>query len=104
MNKTFVEKILYFKSYFNEKGFPIIATIWVSTFVSFCEDFGEMNELHLENSVFDEVMQLTIGSCKIDGIALCAFLPVVSVNYKTNQIIFSGKITSLSIDCVEIDS
>lgn len=103
MNKTFVEKVLQLKFYFYEKGFPIIATVGDTPSVSICSDFSGINELCPGNFVFYDVMQLNIGSCGIDDIAVCAFLPVVSVNSKTNQIICYGGATSLSNDFIEMD-
>lgn len=102
-NKNFIEKIIYLKAYFSEKGFPLIATVGDTPSVSICNDFAGIDELRPGNFVFYDVMQLNIGSCGIDNIAVCAFLPIVSINHKTNQIICYGGTTSLSNDFIEMD-
>ncbi|MGQ9818403.1 MAG: alanine racemase [Candidatus Kapaibacteriales bacterium] len=103
LNKTFVEKIFHLKSYFIEKGFSIIASIGDTPSVSICDDFQGIDELRPGNFVFYDVMQLNIGSCTLSDIAVCAILPIVSINYKANQIICYGGATSLSKDFIEMD-
>ncbi len=54
------------------------------------EDFGPINEISPGNFVFYDAMQVNIGSCTYDDIAVVMACPVVGKNVERNELLIHG--------------
>ena len=54
------------------------------------EDFGEVDELGPGNFVFFDLMQVALGSCRKEDIALCLAVPVVDIQHSRKEILIHG--------------
>lgn len=54
------------------------------------EDFGEVDELGPGNFVFFDLMQVGLGSCNKEDIALCLAVPVVDIQRSRKEILIHG--------------
>ena len=57
---------------------------------SLAEDFSGTDEIRPGNFVFFDVMQLLIGSCSVEQIAVAMACPIISVHPERNEIIIYG--------------
>ncbi len=60
------------------------------------DDFGALNSLHPGNFVFYDLMQVAIGSCSLNDIAVALACPVVGKNADRQEIILYGGAVHLS--------
>lgn len=67
---------------------------------SIVEDFSEVDEIRPGNFVFYDLMQLAIGSCSEDDIAVALACPVVAKHEDRNQIVIYGGAVHLSKDSI----
>lgn len=67
---------------------------------SIVDDFSEVDEIRPGNFVFYDVMQLNIGSCIEEDIAVAVACPVVSKHEKRNEIVIYGGAVHLSKDFI----
>ncbi|MGB3181496.1 MAG: alanine racemase [Cyclobacteriaceae bacterium] len=70
---------------------------------SLMEDFGPVQELRPGNLVYYDVMQMYIGACTAEQIAVCMACPIVAVHAERNEIVVYGGAVHLSKDVVEQD-
>lgn len=70
----------------------------------YLNDFNELDEMSAGNFVFYDWMQTSIGSCKLDDVALFALLPVAQHIPACNRIILHGGAVHLSKDFLESDN
>jgi hypothetical protein len=54
------------------------------------EDFGEVDELGPGNFVFFDLMQVQLGSCAKEDIAVCLAVPVVDIQRERKEILVHG--------------
>lgn len=104
LNKVFLDKFSSVKKIFIENGLNPILSVGDTPSISICNDFSGVDELRPGNFVFFDVMQATIGSCFLEDIAVCAALPVVSINYSANHIVCYGGAVSLSKEYIDVDN
>jgi D-serine deaminase-like pyridoxal phosphate-dependent protein len=57
---------------------------------SVMEDFGEVDELGPGNFVFFDLMQVQLGSCQKEDIAVCLAVPVVDIQAGRKEILIHG--------------
>ncbi len=57
---------------------------------SVCDDFSLMDELRPGNFVFYDLMQIEIGACQYDDIALAMACPVVGIYPDRNEVVIHG--------------
>jgi D-serine deaminase-like pyridoxal phosphate-dependent protein len=57
---------------------------------SVCDDFSFMDELRPGNFVFYDLMQVKIGACQYDDIALAMACPVVGIYPDRNEVVIHG--------------
>jgi len=67
---------------------------------SIVEDFSEVDEIRPGNFVFYDVMQLAIGSCAEEDIAVAVVCPVVAKHEDRNEIVIYGGAVHLSKDFI----
>lgn len=70
---------------------------------SVMEDFGPISEMSPGNFVFYDLMQLSIGSCQFDQLAVAMACPVVDVNRNRNEVIIHGGAVHFSKEYIEVD-
>ncbi|MBC6366036.1 alanine racemase [Algoriphagus sp. AK58] len=62
------------------------------------EEFGDVDELGPGNFVFFDLMQVQLGSCRKEDIAVCLAVPVVDINLERKEILVHGGGVHLSKD------
>jgi D-serine deaminase-like pyridoxal phosphate-dependent protein len=67
---------------------------------SMIEDFSAVDEIRPGNFVFYDIMQLQIGSCKEDEIAVGVACPVVAKHADRNEIVIYGGAVHLSKEAI----
>lgn len=102
-NKKFLSKLFDLKNYFTMKGFNIILSVGDTPSVSICDDFIGVDELRPGNFVFYDVMQVAIGSCSVDDIAVCLAVPIVAIYPRRNEIVCYGGAIHLSNEYIKIE-
>ena len=70
---------------------------------SMLSDFGPVDEITPGNFIFYDLMQLHIGSCTINDIALFVEVPVAQVKEHTDQLIIHSGAAHLSKDFIMVD-
>lgn len=70
---------------------------------SIIDDFGPATEIGPGNFLFYDLMQVSIGSCKREDIALVLAVPVVDINKNSGKILVHGGGVHLSKDFIQID-
>jgi D-serine deaminase-like pyridoxal phosphate-dependent protein len=87
--KDFLQDLsLLEQKYGDVPGFSI--TIGDTPGCTLVEDFGPIKEISPGNFVFYDVMQVNIGSCDYDDIAVVMACPVVGKNAQRNEILIHG--------------
>ncbi|WP_304517643.1 alanine racemase [Cecembia rubra] len=71
---------------------------------SVMEDFGDIDEIGPGNFVFFDMMQVNLGSCKMDDVAVALAVPVVDIKKDKKEILVHGGGVHLSKDVLtELD-
>ncbi|GAB4277212.1 MAG: alanine racemase [Marinilabiliales bacterium] len=70
---------------------------------SIINDFNYIDEIRPGNFVFYDIMQLNIGSCKFENIAVAVACPVVSIHKSRNEIVIYGGAVHLSKEYIIIN-
>ena len=84
-----IEELDTFKSFYEHLlGFSI--TVGDTPGCTLANDFGPINEISPGNFVFYDAMQVNIGSCTYDDIAVVLACPVVGKNADRNEILIHG--------------
>lgn len=88
------------KEQLKANGIVIEISIGDTPCCSIIEDFREVDEIRPGNFVFFDVMQLAIGSCTEDEIAVIVACPVVAKHKERNEIVIYGGAIHLSKDSI----
>ena len=87
--ESIIEELDTLKSFYEHRlGFSI--TIGDTPGCTLAEDFGPIDEISPGNFVFYDVMQVNIGSCSYDDIAVVMACPVVGINKDRNELLIHG--------------
>lgn len=70
---------------------------------SIMENFGDVDEIGPGNFIFYDLMQVGIGSCTRDDIAICLAVPVVDINKDRHRVLIHGGGVHLSKDFMMTD-
>lgn len=70
---------------------------------SMLSDFGPVDEITPGNFIFYDLMQIAIGSCTIDDVAMFVEAPVAQVKKHTDQVILHSGAAHLSKDFIMAD-
>lgn len=70
---------------------------------SVVEDFGPATEIGPGNFLFYDLMQVSIGSCKREDIAIALAVPVVDINRTSGKVLVHGGGVHLSKDFIQKD-
>ena len=84
------------KSFFNEG----IISIGDTPSCSLMNDFAEIDEIRPGNFIFYDIMQLNIGSCFEEDIAIVLVSPIVAKHKERNEIVVYGGAVHLSKDTI----
>ncbi len=87
------------QKYAGKPGYSI--TIGDTPGCTLVEDFGPIREISPGNFVFYDVMQVNIGSCNYDDIAVVMACPVVGKNAKRNEILIHGGAVHFSKEALQ---
>jgi D-serine deaminase-like pyridoxal phosphate-dependent protein len=92
-----VERLQAVRNYLATEGFGNLeVSIGDTPGCSIVEDFSAVDEIRPGNFVFYDVMQLEIGSCKEDDIAVGVACPVVAKHPQRHEIVIYGGAVHLS--------
>ncbi|RMD91348.1 MAG: hypothetical protein D6814_18350, partial [Calditrichaeota bacterium] len=69
---------------------------------SVVEKFGEVDEIRPGNFVFYDAMQMQLGACREEDIALAVACPVVAIHPERQQLVIYGGAVHLSKDYLEM--
>ncbi len=87
------------EKYRDTPGFSI--TIGDTPGASIAVDFGPVEEISPGNFIFYDVMQVNIGSCTYDDIAVVVACPVVGKNNKTKELLIHGGAVHFSKEALQ---
>ncbi len=104
LHNRFLEKLGEMKAFFEFNGFPIRVCVGDTPSVSVANDFRGVDELRPGNFVFYDVMQVNLGSCTVDDIAICLAAPIVGVYPSRNQIVTYAGSIHLSKEFIVVDN
>ena len=68
---------------------------------SMMEDFTSFDEIRPGNFVFYDLMQLSIGSCSVEQIALTMACPIVAIHKERNEMVIYGGAVHFSKESIE---
>lgn len=84
-----IEEVEILKSnYTHTPGFSI--TVGDTPGCTVADDFGSINEISPGNFVFYDVMQVNIGTCRFEDIAVVVACPVVGKNLERKELVIHG--------------
>ncbi len=87
-----------------KKTFPTASLMMGDTpSASVRDDFGPINELSPGNFVFYDWMQVQIGSCSIDDVAMFCLLPIAQIIPDSEKAIVLGGAVHLSKDTISVN-
>jgi len=96
-----VKKMTRVKSQLSDRGIePVKISVGDTPTCSVVEDFCEVDEIRPGNFVFYDIMQLNIGSCREQDIAVAVVCPVVAKHPKRNELILYGGAVHFSKDYI----
>ncbi len=97
-----VEKLQQLQQKLMEQGFSATAiSIGDTPCCSVMDDFSGVDEIRPGNFVFYDAMQLTIGSCTEQDLAVAVACPVVAKHWERNEIVIYGGAVHLSKEFIE---
>lgn len=67
---------------------------------SICDNFSEVDEIRPGNFVFYDLMQLKVGACEVEDIAVRLICPVVAVHHSRNEVVVYGGAIHLSKESI----
>lgn len=89
-------KLNYLKEHYQAKWPDMILSVGDTPSCSIVDNFEGVDEIRPGNFVFYDLMQYSIGSCRLEDIALALACPVVSVSHQRNQFTIYGGAIHLS--------
>lgn len=98
IHRKVLKKLSEIKTFWNESYPDIIISYGDTPSCSVSDDFWGIDEIRPGNFVFYDLTQESIGSCKIDNIAVALICPIVDVNHERGEAIIRGGAVHLSKD------
>ncbi|MGQ8336545.1 alanine racemase [Sunxiuqinia sp. A32] len=84
-----------------KKDWPdLIVSMGDTPSASICENFEGVDEIRPGNFIFYDLMQLKLGSCRFEDIAIRMVCPIVAKNTSRNEIIVYGGAVHISKDFI----
>jgi D-serine deaminase-like pyridoxal phosphate-dependent protein len=90
IHKEAKDKIVSLKDKFKVQYPKIITSYGDTPSCSIAEDFSGIDEIRPGNYVFYDLMQLQIGACNIEDIAVAMACPIVAIHKDINEIVIYG--------------
>jgi len=90
VHKKSIEKMIQLKNLFIEQYPNLIVSVGDTPTCTIMDDFSMVDEFRPGVFVFHDSMQLQIGSCNINEIAIAMACPVVAIHKDKNEIIIYG--------------
>ena len=96
--KDTVLKMNFLKDRYREGWPDLIVSVGDTPTCSIVEDLSDVDEIRPGNFVFYDLMQYSLGSCKLDEIAVALACPVIGKSTQRNEVIVYGGAIHLSKD------
>ncbi len=93
-------KLQQVKAHFAAKGHDVQLRLGDTPSCSTQDDFSDISHITPGNFIFYDVMQVQIGSCEVDDIAVALAVPVVETHPSRHEIIVHGGAVHLSKDAI----
>lgn len=93
-----IEKMLYLKNIFVKQYPDLILSVGDTPTCKTMDDFSMVDEFRPGVFIFHDSMQLQIGSCSLDEIAIAMACPVVAIHKEKNEVIIYGGSVHFSSD------
>jgi D-serine deaminase-like pyridoxal phosphate-dependent protein len=90
------EKMMLLKERYSSDWPGMILSVGDTPSASIVDDFGGIDEIRPGNFIFYDLMQYSIGSCKVENIAVAVACPVIAKNEKYNELVIYGGAAHLS--------
>lgn len=104
IHRQAVQQLNDLRSFF-KKDYPRhILSIGDTPACSWVNDFGQVNEIRPGNFVFYDLMQVALGVCSFQDIAVALECPVVAKNANRNELVIHGGAVHLSKDYIRINN
>ncbi len=98
-----VERMNQLRDRLAEAGMPALrVSVGDTPGCSVVEKFGEVDEIRPGNFVFYDAMQMQLGACREEDIALAVACPVVAIHPERQQLVIYGGAVHLSKDYLEM--
>lgn len=94
--KDAVTKLNTLKQYYQAQFPDLILSIGDTPSSSVLEDYGRVDEIRPGNFVFYDLMQVGLGACHEENIAIALECPVVSISESRNEVVIHGGAVHLS--------
>ncbi len=102
LNQAFLMELNKIKEYIKEQGLDPILSVGDTPSASISNEFPGVDELHPGNFVFYDLMQMNLGSCDFDDIAVCVAAPIVAAYPERKELIAYAGAIHLSKEYIEI--
>lgn len=101
--KLSLEKLLHLKNHFSPFSDELILSYGDTPSCSIVDDFSGLNEIRAGNFIYYDLMQLNLGSCSKENIAVCLAAPVLSLHPERNEILLHAGAVHLSKEQLQIN-
>lgn len=101
--KSSLEKLLHLKNHFSRFSDDLILSYGDTPTCSIVDNFSGLNEIRAGNFIYYDLMQLKLGSCSRENIAVCLAAPVLSLHPERNEILLHAGAVHLSKEQLKIN-
>ena len=99
-----LKKLTLLKNHYINNYPDIIISIGDTPSCAIAEDFSGVDEVRPGNFVFFDLMQVTIGACTQDQIAIVMACPIVAKHPVRKEVILHGGAVHFSKECIQMDN
>lgn len=103
LHRAFLIELNKIKEHIKKQGFDSVLSVGDTPSASISNEFPGVDELHPGNFVFYDLMQMNLGSCNFDDIAVCVAAPVVAVYPARKELIVYAGAIHLSKEYIEME-
>lgn len=96
IHRDTIDKMKILKQQFASEFPHLTLSIGDTPSCTLAENFESVDEMRPGNFVFYDLLQLNLGVCKLEDIAVCLACPVVDINRDRNEIVIYGGAVHLS--------
>lgn len=103
LHQAFLMELNKIKEHIKGQGFDPILSVGDTPSASISNEFPGVDELRPGNFVFYDLMQMNLGSCDFNDIAVCVAAPVVAVYPERKELIAYAGAIHLSKEYIEME-